>query len=67
MRLENKLSYVATRYGSALAFGFLAFAAVWLVPAGKAGADDNRPIIVKDSVQVTAFTFNSYEHGGKTA
>ena len=61
MRIKTKLSYVATRYGACLAFGSLYFAAGWPVPVGLAAIDEDRPVIIKDTIQVTAFTFNSYQ------
>lgn len=61
MRTKTKLNQVAIRDSAFLAVGFLCFAAVWPVPAGKAAADEGRPYIVKDTIQVTAFTFNSYQ------
>jgi hypothetical protein len=41
-------------------FSLLPLAATGLIMAGNAAADEDQPTIVKDSIQVTAFTFNVY-------
>ena len=49
-----------TRNGSTWRLCLLAFAAIGLLKLGQAAAADDDPAIAKDSIQVTAFTFNSY-------
>jgi hypothetical protein len=54
--LRNRIGFA-----SALALLLAAAAAVLLTSAGSAAARQEQPTIAKDSVQVTAFTFNVYK------